>query len=222
MDLLYYDIDEKVEAFSTRKGSSLPYNVIQPHQIHGDAIAIIKDPNIEREKLRGIDALITNLENCAIAVRSADCVPLLLYDSVCNVIAAVHSGWRGTVKKISQAVIREMHNQLGTNAKDLKVIIGPSIGPESFFVKQDVVTEFNKAGFPTNKVCVSSAKDTYTIDLWAANVWLLQEFGVQKENIKVTGICSYIHHDEFYSARYEKDNKCERTINVIKIKDIKV
>jgi len=209
---------EGVEAFSTRKESALPYYVIQPHQVHEDKIAIIDNPYIDRENLRGIDALITSLDGCAIGVRSADCVPILLYDSVNSVIAAIHSGWRGTVKRISQKTVRQMTHEFGTVPASLRAVIGPSIGPEAFEVKSDVVDAFQEAGFQMGRICKAKGSNTFLIDLWEANKSLLVEMGMNPQNIQVAGICSYTNHNEFYSARYEHDNKCGRTINVIKLK----
>ncbi len=217
IDLLYYDIGTDVEAFSTKKGSDLPYNVLQPHQVHGDSVAIIDDRQLTRENLRGIDALVTNLDDFPIGVRSADCVPILLYDPVNSVIAAIHSGWRGTVKRISQKTIDVLVDNFKTNPEDLRAVIGPSIGPESFEVRVDVVNSFCEAGFNMAEICKQKNEDKYLIDLWKANIFLLREKRVQLQNIMLTGICSFINHEEFYSARYESDNKCGRTINAIKI-----
>jgi copper oxidase (laccase) domain-containing protein len=68
-------------------------------------------------------------------------------------------------------------------------------------------------------ISVNSKKTVlFLIDLWKANKWLLEQAGVNPNNIQISGICTYTHHEEFYSARYEKDNKCGRNINVIKLK----
>ena len=104
-DLLYYRLGPGVEAFTTRRDSVLPYPVIQGHQVHGSRVAIVDRPDMTREDLEGYDALITNLPGVSIGVRTADCVPILLYDPGKCVIAAIHSGWKGTVQMISRKVI---------------------------------------------------------------------------------------------------------------------
>ena len=86
--LLMYDLGEGVEAFSTRKNSVLPYHVIQPHQTHSTNVAVIDRPDYTKEELEGIDALVTNLPGVAIGVRTADCIPVLLYDPVRRVVGA--------------------------------------------------------------------------------------------------------------------------------------
>ena len=113
-------------------------------------------------------------------------------------IAAVHDGWRGTVQRLSQKVIAEMQSRYGTNPVDLKAVIGPGIGPESFQVGQEVADEFYKAGFPMEQILKDCGPKAPTvenpmagglhIDLWRANEWLLQEAGVT--SIQISGICT--------------------------------
>ena len=113
-----------------------------------------------------------------------------------------------------------MNEIYGTLPSDLHAIIGPSIGQESFNVKSDVVDAFQKAGFPIDKICKQKDDVTYLIDLWKANKWILINNGVMTDNIYTAGICTYIDHNKFYSARYEKNNKCGRNINVINLKGV--
>ena len=221
-----YLIADGVLAFSTERGEELPFYVVQPHQVHGTVIKEVTDPFTTREELEGVDALITDVPGVAISVRTADCIPVLLYDPVHRAVAAVHDGWRGTVLRLSQKVIAEMHCRYGTNPADLKAVIGPGIGPESFQVGQEVVDAFASAGFPMEQILKDCGPKAPTadnpmngglhIDLWKANQWLLEEVGVQASNIQVTGICTYINNDRFYSARRE-GIKCGRIINCIKI-----
>ncbi len=225
--MLIYDIHPRVEAFSTEKTDSLPYAVVQAHQTHQDHIARIMDPDTPRDTLQGIDALITNVPRLAIGVRTADCVPILLYDPVHHSVAAIHSGWRGTVLRISQKTISAMTREFGTCPSDLLAVIGPSIGPQSFMVHDDVVQPFTTAGFPMSDICVPvtaahpedrvGESPSSLIDLWAANRWLLTESGIPPSNIQVSCIDTLIHHDRFFSARHERDPKCGRIINAIRI-----
>ena len=71
-----------VEAFYTQREAALPYPVIQGHQVHGSRVAIVERPGMTREELEGYDAFVTNRPGVAIGVRTADCVPVLLYDPV--------------------------------------------------------------------------------------------------------------------------------------------
>ena len=219
-DILYYSLGQGVEAFTTRRDSVLPYAVIQGHQVHGSEVALITRPDMTREDLEGYDALITDLPGVSIGVRTADCVPVLLYDPVKRVIAAVHSGWKGTVQMISRKVIGIMEDKYGTKPSDLHAVVGPCIGPESFQVGEEVVTMFKDAGFPMDRILKymgSQGKKPmeggHHIDLPEACRWTLSEAGVPEENIQVCGIDTYLD-PSFYSARRE-GTKCGRNINAI-------
>jgi len=184
----------------------------------------VTEPMTTREQLEGVDALMTDVPGVAISVRTADCIPVLLYDPVHKAIAAVHDGWRGTVQRLSQKVIAVMQSRYGTVPSDLKAVIGPGIGPESFQVGQEVADAFASAGFPMDQIlkdCGPKAPTTDNpmngglhIDLWRANEWLLQEVGVK--SIQIAGICTY-KNDRYFSARRE-GTKCGRIINCIKLR----
>ena len=200
----------------------LPYSVIQGHQVHDGRVAVIDRPDYTREQLEGFDALVTNLPNVAIGVRTADCVPILLYDSVKRVVATVHSGWKGTVLHIVHKAINVMERQFRCKAEDLVAAIGPSIGPDSFQVGEEVAEYFKNAGFPMDEVWSFRGPGDGTpmsgghhINLWRANVWLLQQAGVKPSNIQLVGIDTYTSPD-FFSARRE-GVECGRITNSIKL-----
>ena len=95
MENLLYDLGDGVRAFSTRRDCMPSFHIVMGHQVHDDRVAIVDRPDLTREDLEGYDALVTRLPGCPIAVRTADCVPVLLYDPVEKIVAAVHSGWKG-------------------------------------------------------------------------------------------------------------------------------
>lgn len=221
--LFYYTTVPEIEAFSTMKGAVLPYPVIQPHQTHQDKIVAVDNPNLTREDLEGVDALVTTLEGVAIGVRSADCVPVLLYDPVHRVVAAVHSGWRGTVQWIVAKTLRLLEKQFGTSTCDVQAMIGPCICNDCFQVGPEVVQAFREALFPEFIFSYREPgsvdepmKEGHHIDLVEANAWLLTSHGVLPENITRSGVCTY-KDERFPSARREKNVKCERIINVIRL-----
>ncbi len=221
-DLLKYDLGPGVEAFSTRRDAVLPYPVIQGHQVHDCKVALIDRPGMTREDLEGYDAFITALPGVAIGARTADCIPVLLYDPVRRVVAAVHAGWKGTVLHISQKTIAVMAERFGCKAEDLRAVIGPGIGPESFQVGEEVVAHFKEAGFPMDRIWAfrgegdgSPMSGGHHIDLSQANRWLLQEAGIPTSNIQVIGIDTYTD-TSFFSARRE-GLQCGRIINAIRL-----
>lgn len=204
----------------------LPYPVVQPHQTHDCVMAEVTDPATTREQLEGVDALMTNIPGLAIGVRTADCIPILLFDPVHKAVAAVHSGWRGTVQCIGRHAVECMAAKYGTRAQDLKAVIGPGIGPNSFQVGEEVAQAFSQAGFPMQDILSDcgpreplpndAMHGGLHIDLWRANSWILEQAGLEPHNIQVSGICTYRNNDRFFSARRE-GRFCGRIINVIKI-----
>ena len=218
--LLKYDLGTGAEAFSTQRDAILPYPVTQGHQVHENRVAIIDRQGLTREDLEGYDAFVTNLPGIAIGVRTADCVPVLLYDPVNRVIAAIHAGWKGTVLHIPQAAINVMKQAFGASPADMKAVIGPSIGPASFQVGEEVVEKFRNSGFPINEIASHQGPGDGTpmsggfhIDLWQANQWLLQQAGIPASNIQIAGIDTYTT-PSFFSARREGPH-CGRNINSI-------
>lgn len=220
--LLEYNLGKGVEAFTTRRDSELPYPVIQGHQVHDCKVAIIDRPDLMRADLEGYDAFITSLPGVAIGVRTADCVPVLLYDPVKRVVAAVHAGWKGTVLHISQKALEVMAVKFGSETGNIRAVIGPAIGPDSFQVGIEVAEKFKLAGFPMDYIWSfrgpgdgSPMSGGHHIDLFKANQWLLEEAGILQENIQVFGMDTFVN-DTFYSARREGP-QCGRNINAIKL-----
>ena len=219
-ELLRYSLGKGAEAFTTRRDSALPYPVIQGHQVHGDRIAVIDRPELTREDLEGYDAFICKFPGIAIGVRTADCVPILLYDPVQWVVAAIHSGWKGTVLKIAQKTIGLMKCDFGCLPENLRAIIGPAIGPNSFQVGPEVVDKFRNTGFPMTQIWSfrgegdgSPMSGGHHIDLYTANRWILEESGVR--DIQVFDIDTFTD-TSFFSARRE-GTACGRNINAIRL-----
>lgn len=219
---IQYDLGPGVEAFSTRRESKLPYPVIQAHQVHGFRVAVVNRPDTRKEELDGYDALVTGLPGVAIGVHTADCVPILLYDPRRRVVAAIHSGWKGTVQRICQKVLFVMKSDFGSDAADVRAVIGPAIGPDSFQVGEEVVQFFKEQGFPLDDIWTFHPgytgvpmADGHHLDLFKANRWLLEEAGVPAAAIQVAGIDSYLDQT-FFSARREGIS-CGRTISFIRL-----
>ena len=221
--LLFYSLGPSVTAFSTERDAELPFPVVQAHQVHGDVIREVTSPSTTREDLEGVDALLTNIPGLAIGARTADCIPVLLYDEPHHAVAAVHAGWRGTVLAITAKAIRRMTALYGTDPASLKAIIGPGIGPDSFQVGEEVVDAFREAGFPMDTIHTyrgprieGTMEGGHHLDLWEANRWLLLQSGLLPANIHVAAICTYAHNDRFYSARRE-GIRCPRIITAIRL-----
>ncbi len=186
----------------------MPRDWVIPQQVHDTKILSIGKEyaslcQLEKDKLlNGVDALVTSEYGICLCVSTADCIPLFFYDSVQKIVAVAHAGWRGTVNRIATKTVESMREWYGSKAEDLRVAVGPGISMEAFEVGVDVYETFREAGFPMDKVARwyrPSAK--WHIDLWAANGWLLQEAGVQREQIEFSGVCTYLQCEDFFSAR---------------------
>lgn len=202
---LIYNTPDWVRAFSTGKGCGVEDlglsvdGLALPRQTHSDNVLWMH----EAGRPEDTDAVITDKPGLCVCVKTADCIPVLLYDSVLHRVAAIHAGWRGTVKRIVNKTIREM----GSNAENLHAIIGPGISQASFEVGDEVYETFQSEGFPMQRIACRitspSGEQRWHIDLWDANRWLLEQCGVKE--IFVEGTCTMLSQ-EFYSARRETIN----------------
>jgi len=171
-----------------------------PSQVHKTNIVHVS-LSTTKEELLETDALITSEPGICIAVMSADCVPILLYDKKNNVVAAVHSGWRGTVARILEKTLAEMNDRYGSIGEDIFAGIGPSVSQESYEVGEEVITAVQAAFDTHSQLLVHTTLKKARLDLWNANRRQLIDFGVPEEHIEVSNLCTVIHNHAFFSAR---------------------
>ena len=186
-----------------------------PHQTHTDHIACIDRAFLslpQDEQLRAleeVDALITDQPEQCVGVSTADCIPILLYDTKKQIAAAIHAGWRGTIKLIAAKTLQLMQQRYDTCPTDVVAQLGPGISPAAYEVGEDVASLFvaHEAGFPSAIVSYpsTSAGSSVTprphLDLQAANAFLLEKGGVPLDQIRVSPFCTFTHCDSFFSAR---------------------
>lgn len=165
-------------------------------QSHGNRIYRVNQENYKSIIESDGDALVTDTPGIAIGVFTADCVPILVYDRERNVIAAVHAGWKGTVKGILKDTIRYMTGEMGCSIENIICAIGPSIGPCCFEIKDNVANELRY---------VNKRDDKLFGDLWEENRMQLIEIGVKEENISLSKICTMCNKDKLYSFRRDQD-----------------
>ena len=188
-------------------------DIIMPHQTHGiETRQIAKDflrlpESVRSMVLDGVDAVMTDVKGICIGVSTADCIPLILYDTANNAVCAVHAGWRGTVARISLKAVTDMRLAYGTKPSDIKAVVGPGISLEAFEVGNEVYEEFANANFEIEKISkrmkVAGTDFEYKwhIDLPECNRLLLIQCGVPLENIQMSGICTYNNASDYFSAR---------------------
>ncbi|MFN3402800.1 MAG: peptidoglycan editing factor PgeF [Cytophagaceae bacterium] len=172
-------------------------DLIIPDQVHSANVGIVDEAIKE---FKETDALITNQTGKCIAVLSADCVPVLLYDSKTKSIGAVHAGWRGTVGRIVEKTIMKMQQQYGSSPEDIYVCIGPSICKKNYEVGGELIEIINQQ-FTQIDLFLERSGESYYLDLWKLNYLQAINGGIKPYNIEIAGICTFDHNNQFYSAR---------------------
>jgi polyphenol oxidase len=153
------------------------------------------------------DALYTNRKNNFLALSLADCIPVFLFEQKKKVVAAIHSGWKGTLNKITTLTIEKIINEFSIDLKKIYAFIGPGISVEHFEVGNDIAELFEE-----NVKSKRNGKNY--IDLKKHNFLQLINIGVPKENIEVSDYCTYKEKDLFHSYRRDND-KSGRMLGVI-------
>jgi YfiH family protein len=186
-------------------------------QVHGSHVVAIRTP---QAALRPeADALVSNHAEVALAVRAADCVPLLIGDPITGAVAAVHAGWRGTAAGVAAAAVAALEREFGAQPASLVAAIGPSIGACCYEVGTELVDAFASAGHPRHLVdrwfvspparrgefpaSPSGGMEKLRLDTWSANRDQLILAGLDEQNVHACGLCTASHIDLFPSYRVE-------------------
>ena len=215
---------ENYLALGKQLGISLE-DMVKTKQRHTNKIRIVTRKNSGDGILRLLDendpydGIITNEKNLLLCTVEADCVPVYFYDPVKEVIAMVHSGWKGTVKKISEVAIKKMRDTFSCDTQNLLVAIGPHICKDCYEVGQDVFEEFRQSfdSQELDKIFTRKNQEKYLLNLEQAVKITLVKNGVPEKNIFSTGVCtlhSQIEGYSFCSYRRTK-SKTERMLTAI-------
>jgi YfiH family protein len=166
------------------------------NQLHGKDITLLRNvkPTTSPGTISG-DAIISDLYNVGVLVKSADCQAIILFDPIKKVISNVHCGWRGNTLNIVADVVSRMTSDFRCKPSHILAAIGPSLGPccSEFITYREIFPKnFNRF----------MVRENY-FDLWQLSRWQLLEAGLKKKNIEVAGICTRCRTDLFYSYRAE-------------------
>ena len=179
------------------KISKTSRNIFLMHQMHGNEIIhISKNFKFSKKKIKA-DAIITDQKKIPIAVLTADCAPILLYDKKINMIAAIHAGWKSAYKGIIKKVVNFMLNK-GCTEKNIVASIGPCIHLKSYNVKNDFQKKFLKKN-KKNSIFFESRKDIIYFDLSSYIRLQLKLMNISK--IDVINIDTFDKKNNFFSAR---------------------
>lgn len=179
---------------------SLLENLVHLKQIHSDQVRILEDEK-EISQVREMegDALITALDNIPIAIKVADCVPILIAHPK-GVIAAVHSGWRGSESKILQKTFNIMKEKWHLNLTEAFISIGPAICGKCYEVGEEVAGKFKNYGTDLEPVS-SVIPHKYLLDLKNINLQMAEEVGIASHQIEIRRECTLCDEKNFYSYR---------------------
>ena len=183
-------------------------NILRPYQIHSDTISCVEEKidNIEifPKRYQNVDGLLTNKIDIVFSLTFADCIPIFLYDPVKKVIGNIHSGWKGTLKKIGKKAVEKMIMNYGCNPKDIICCIGPSIRKDHFEVSEDVYNMFYNEFKYTNQIndfILNCDNGKYHIDTVLINMIMIKEVGIKEENIIDSNICTVCNSELMHSYR---------------------
>ena len=192
-------------------------SIIRPHQRHTDSVEIVES---DVQKFENVDGLITNKKYLNLVLSFADCTPILLYDPINKVIANIHSGWRGTVKKIGKKAAKKMISNFNTKPENIIACIGPCIGKCHFEVDEEVKNIFENtfSYFNRNFDIIEKRNGKYLIDTTLINKLILQEVGIKEKNIIESGICTYCNSDCMHSYRANGNQVGTNNIAVLGLK----
>ena len=177
--------------------------LVRAAQVHGCAVLQAdRQPDMIRNAppfVQG-DAVLSGDSSHALAIRVADCVPVLIADVQTRVVAAVHAGWRGVVCEIIPATLREFVAR-GSHMRDVCIAIGPCIQQDVFQIGESVALEFQQRGLGSCVIPDPNCQGKWLGDLPAAIDQQARGAGVANEHIENSGACTYQNPDYFFSYR---------------------
>jgi len=172
-------------------------DVIYLNQIHSDK-AYIDDESYTNIKEEEGDSLITDELNVAIGVFTADCVPIIIADEKSNVIAAIHSGWKGTYNSIVLKTLSKIEEGFNINKNETKVFIGPHIRKCCYEVSEELKEKF----LLKTKIDEYKLFDGRKLSMQECILNDIRNFGINEDNIYSLNLCTHCERDtKLYSYR---------------------
>ena len=203
------DTPEHIAENYRRLGAALgfdPQKLVMSNQTHSDTIRVVTAEDwgagLYGPELSPCDALITNVPGTALAVFTADCTPILLWDSVTGAVGAVHAGWRGTAANIAGKTVEAMTAAFGCDPTNIRAAIGPNIGPCCFETDGDVPRALGKTYGPEVAWFVRRREQKYYVNLKTINAMSLGRSGV--ETIELSDHCTACMPELYWSHRVTK------------------
>lgn len=188
-----------------------PVQMVCCQQVHGTRVQRVTRSDAgcgaldQASAIPECDALLSDSPGIFLAEFFADCFPLYFFDPARRVVALAHAGWKGTIGRIAEKTLKEMNRNFSCRSEDIKVFIGPGIGPCCFEIQPDLAGRV--AGeFRHHPQVLRSEGGQTTWDLPLTNTVVLEGMGVKPENIKNCALCTSCHPELFYSFRRDGGN----------------
>jgi len=195
-------VDENRKSFFNQLGLSI-HSVAYQKQVHSDNINIIKSSGDYGES----DAMITSKKGIGLAISTADCCAIFIFDTVKHIIAGVHSGWRGTSKRILSKVLKILFDEYSSNPENLICYLSPSISRTNYTVGPEVAQQFDLR-------YIIPVGDNFLLNISKINYDILVHSGVKPQNIQLSNLCSYEYSSILHSFRRD-GKRSGRSLGVI-------
>ena len=184
-------------------------HLLRLRQVHGAGIVVRRPgdplPSATRPEA---DIIVSSDPVVAVAIQTADCVPLLIADSKTGVVAAAHAGWRGLAAGVPTAAVTALARECNARPTDLVVAVGPSISAPSYEVGPDVAERFTAAGFDSDRLARwfsdGDREGRWQFDGWQATIDQLAAAGVPSDQIHIAGLCTAAYSNLFCSYRRDR------------------
>ena len=182
-------------------------NLMCNTQGHGADVRVIRSIDDKESNEEKADGLVTSLKNVPLLIFTADCVPLVFYDSEKEVVGLAHAGWRGTYDNIAEGIVEILIKDYKCIKENIKVIIGPSVSGDNYEVSYELVEKFSVHNIDNY---YKKYGDKYYLDLWSINKGLLKRAGILDKNITLANFCTVKDNNQFFS--YRLDNATTKRI----------
>lgn len=208
LNLAGFNEDSRENIFENRRRflSVFPkqFQLATAWQVHGDNIRVVQGKDDLGDSDERADALVGDVDNVLLGVKTADCVPILIGDRKTGAFAAAHAGWRGTVQTIARKAVDELAKVYGSRASDLICAVGPAAGCDQYEVGSEVIEAFRQKFTDSDKYFRETRSGHALVNLKAANGDQLIASGVDPANIHISSLCTMEQVDLFFSYRIEK------------------
>lgn len=204
------DIIQNRKDFMKELNHNLDFCVFA-NQTHSDHIHKVTKEDIgagcysTKDAIEDCDALYTREKNVLLGIFTADCAPILLYDKAQGIIAAIHSGWQGSVKQITKKMLHTLLYEEDSEPEDLYAYIGPAIEVFSYEIGEDVVEQLKQTGMNIDTFVIPKGNGKYLFDNKRMNMQMLLDAGIPDTNIFMHDADTFENNLDFFSYRRNKD-----------------